>query len=94
MIEGLELVHIVLGLVGTGLTIVGLGLKAYSTSLRQLDNRLLAMDARSEERWSEVSRKIESHEQKIHALHVSIENRVATLEAAWKYKVLEREGVA
>jgi len=72
-------------LIGLGLTVFGRGFSAWSNRLNEMsdrfDRRLREMDAASEKRWSEVYTKMDSHEKRIHDLHINVERRVTFIEA-------------
>jgi hypothetical protein len=77
--------HLVLGLVGLGLTVLGWGFAAWSKRLNdmgeRLDSRLHNIENSAERRWAEIERKMDRHETRIHDLHVQVERRVTMLEA-------------
>jgi hypothetical protein len=83
--HGIEVWHLVLGVVGIGLSVLGWGFAAWSRRLNdmseRLDKRLTNIESASDRRWAEIERKMDRHETRIHDLHVQVERRVTMLEA-------------
>jgi hypothetical protein len=85
-LEGWKIALGVVGLcVSVALTFVGWGLTAWSkrldTMADRIDKRLSHMEEAGERRWSDIERKMDRHETRIHDLHVQVERRVTMLEA-------------
>jgi hypothetical protein len=94
-LQGISSVHdleswkIAIGVVGLGisvaLTVVGWGLASWSKRLEgmgeKIDSRLCRMEEAGERRWTDIERKMDRHETRIHDLHVQVERRVTMLEA-------------
>ena len=85
MFPNLEAWHLVLGLVGIGLSLLAWGFAAWSGAVKdmgsRLEQRLTRMEANSEQRWSDIAARMESHEGRIHDLHIQVERRVTYIEA-------------